>query len=229
MFGRSLATAGLGADWRGPFKVLASGGYAVGAFIIVRGFVIFYLLDAERESYGRFIWRRFLRLYPAYFVCLLTAALLLNTTATVFANAPWPHPLNASRIKIAQDSLAFLPRQMAAHLVMAQSLVPDWILPSSNYGVLGQAWSLSLEWQFYLIAPFLLSALAKGPGPRLPRPASPARRIFFSQERRGSFQCTYRCSRSASCPITHGVRLGARIRPANRFIENAGTVAPNVR
>jgi len=162
LFGHTLAAAGLGEDWRGPFRILATGGYAVEVFIAVSGFVIFYLLDGARESYGRFLVRRFLRLYPVYFVCLIASVLILRLDLQAYTDAPFSHPLNDHRIEIAQHSLDFLPQQLLAHIFMVQSLIPDFLLPNSNYAILGQAWSLSLEWQFYVLAPLLFVFLARG-------------------------------------------------------------------
>ncbi len=162
VLGHVLAAAGLGEHWRGPFKVIAAGGNAVDSFIIVSGFVIFYLLDTAHESYGKFIWRRFLRLYPVYLICLIAAMTLLPMTVTAFSQAPWPHSLNVNRVVIAQASLAHLVENSAAHLLMVHALIPDWLLPSANYVILGQAWSFSLEWQFYVLAPILFAALTAG-------------------------------------------------------------------
>ena len=39
------------------------------------------------------------------------------------------------------------------HLTLLHGVVPEKLLPSSATAFLGPAWSLSLEWQFYLIAP----------------------------------------------------------------------------
>jgi peptidoglycan/LPS O-acetylase OafA/YrhL len=162
VLGHTLAAAGLGEHWRGPFKVLASGGNAVDVFIVISGFVIFYLLDTSPEGYARFIVRRGIRLYPVYLLCLLASLPMLPIVREVFSHAPWPHSLNDSRVKIAQDSIAFLPEQMAAHLAMVHSTIPQDLLPSANYAILGQAWSLSLEWQFYVIAPALFWAFTRG-------------------------------------------------------------------
>jgi peptidoglycan/LPS O-acetylase OafA/YrhL len=165
----TLAAAGLGTHWRGPFAVLAVGGNAVDVFIIVSGFVIFYLLDTAHEGYVRFIWRRALRLYPVYLVCLLASLLVLPAAVQAFAAAPWPHPLNASRVQIAHNTMAFLPQQIAAHLAMVHSLIPDSLLPNANYAILGQAWSLSLEWQFYVLAPRSASPVTSCGGRRIAR------------------------------------------------------------
>jgi peptidoglycan/LPS O-acetylase OafA/YrhL len=162
VLGHTLAAAGLGQHWRGPFAVLAAAGNAVEAFIIVSGFVIFYLLDTAHEGYGRFMWRRALRLYPVYLICLLVAVPLLPAAVEAYAQAPWPHSLNDARVEIARSSIEFLPQHLAAHLTMVHSLLPDRLLPYSNYAILGQAWSLSLEWQFYVLAPLLFWALTRG-------------------------------------------------------------------
>jgi peptidoglycan/LPS O-acetylase OafA/YrhL len=159
----TLLASGLGLQWRGPFKVLANGAHPVDAFIIVSGFVIFFLLDSARESYGHFMWRRFLRLYPVYLVCLIASIFFLRSEISAYAIAPWPHPWTASRVEIAQNSLAYLPQQTLAHLFMAQSIIPYSLLPSSNFAILGQAWSLSLEWQFYVLAPLMFVAFSKSP------------------------------------------------------------------
>lgn len=49
---------------------------------------------------------------------------------------------------------------------MLLGAVPDQILPGSSITYLPPAWSISLEWQFYLVAPFLFAFL-KRPGSRL--------------------------------------------------------------
>lgn len=163
LFGHALAAAGLGAGWRGPFAVIAAGGHAVDVFIIISGFVIFYLIDTARETYGRFIWRRVLRLYPAYLVCLAAAALVLPLSVTTYANSPWPHGLNENRVMVALSGIAHFPEHLGLHLLMLHSLVPDSVLPYSSYAILGTAWSLSLEWQFYVLAPPLFFLLLRGP------------------------------------------------------------------
>ena len=61
--------AALGRGWR----ILVHGDYAVDVFIILSGFVIHKLWHDAREPYRVFITRRFLRLWPAYAVCLLGA------------------------------------------------------------------------------------------------------------------------------------------------------------
>ncbi|HEO1574280.1 TPA: acyltransferase [Klebsiella aerogenes] len=44
---------------------------------------------------------------------------------------------------------------LLAHLTLLQGVIPDFLLKDSSYTIVGQAWSISVEWQFYLLAPLL--------------------------------------------------------------------------
>src|SRR5690606_17743270 len=66
-----------------------------------------------------------------------------------------------TRIKIAQDSIDNFYWHLLLHVPALHSLVPAAILPNSGYAFIGQAWSISLEWQFYLIAPFAIAFFKK--------------------------------------------------------------------
>jgi peptidoglycan/LPS O-acetylase OafA/YrhL len=50
--------------------------YAVDGFIILSGFVITGLLLTKKEPYEVFISRRFMRLFPAFAVCILLVLLI---------------------------------------------------------------------------------------------------------------------------------------------------------
>jgi peptidoglycan/LPS O-acetylase OafA/YrhL len=116
--------------------MVALGGWqAVELFIILSGFVIALLLDVEKESYTVFITRRFFRLVPVYYVLLLYGIVL------------------AVRQGLYGDQLR---QHILAHLTLLHGLVPDEILKGSANAFCHPAWSISVEWQFYLIAPFCL-------------------------------------------------------------------------
>jgi peptidoglycan/LPS O-acetylase OafA/YrhL len=136
------------------WNILDSNLKAVDVFIILSGFVIFHLLNAKHETYRSYIYRRFLRLFPAYLVCLLISIALLRPSLEALQALGTPSPHNAIRIHIFTDSLNHFWPQVVAHLTMLQGLVPNRLLPSSDYAFVGQAWSISVEWQFYLLAPF---------------------------------------------------------------------------
>lgn len=139
--------------------VLAGNGLAVDVFIILSGFVIAKLIEEQREDYATFITRRALRLFPLYLAVLLASALLLP----VFHEAVTAFPdnaRNAARASHAGEAMANLPLHLAAHIPLLQGIVPGFVLEHSPYTIVGQAWSVSLEWQFYLVAPLVMGALA---------------------------------------------------------------------
>lgn len=154
-----LPSAGILEKELGPFRLFAQGEYAVDIFIIMSGFFIFYLLDSAQEKYAPFIIRRFLRLFPAYFVCLIISILMINISVEALHSLNWQHPKNDFRIQIFNHSQQYLIPHLLAHLTMLHGLVPPSVLPNSQFAFIGQAWSISLEWQFYLVAPFLFYAI----------------------------------------------------------------------
>src|SRR5262245_6556389 len=65
-------------DWNSlpqSFRSIAGGSHAVDVFMILSGFAIATLVRDRPEPYGLFIARRFLRLFPVFFICLLAALL----------------------------------------------------------------------------------------------------------------------------------------------------------
>ena len=181
-----------GADIKWPLieKFGTSGVQSVCIFIIISGFVITHLLMEKRENYLPYISRRFLRIYPIYLICLCLGigATLLHIQA--FADHPWgaivPQP---ELFALERDSLNngdFL-WQLAAHLTLLHGAISNQILPASSYMFLGPAWSLSLEWQFYLVAPLILVALRTRRGQFLVALATVAAYGAYQQEWLGQF------------------------------------------
>jgi peptidoglycan/LPS O-acetylase OafA/YrhL len=130
--------------------------YAVDIFIILSGFSIAAMIDKKQEPYGLYLSRRILRIFPTYLLFLILSVAAARLYLTTWQFAPQTSMRDA-RIYLAQESLAHWPIHLAIHLTGLQSLVPPTFLPGSDFAFIGQAWSLSLEWQFYLIAPFLVS------------------------------------------------------------------------
>ena len=164
----ALQQSGYSDAWLGRgMRVLLRGDYAVDVFIILSGFVIAKLCTDSRERYGVFIARRFLRLWPAYAVCLLASLALRPCIAAIIAHAPlgdvqWGAEHAVRLQQNFQFESAHYFTHLLAHLPMLHGAVPETILPASSIAFLGPAWSISLEWQFYLIAPLLFWALKKG-------------------------------------------------------------------
>ena len=135
-------------------KILAKGRYAVEVFMIISGFVIFFLLDKKRENYAAFITRRFFRIFPAFLVLFVLAIpgsilVLWNT-----AHAPYLSYEHArDLVQLIQSWWSNIEWHVPLHLLMLHGAVPPALLEGSSMAFLAPAWSLSTEWQFYLIAP----------------------------------------------------------------------------
>lgn len=116
------------------WSLLLEGHSGVSLFMVLSGFVFMYGAQGRRVAYGKFIYNRFLRVYPLYIVVVLLAASAYRGT------------LNS--------------------LAVVQSLITLGNLQNSATNannISGIAWTLSTEFQFYLLFPLLL---AKLDGPR---------------------------------------------------------------
>ena len=133
------------------------GSLAVKCFIIISGFVIFFLIDTRSEPYPAYITRRFFRIFPIMTV-LFTASIFCSIlgyhSVQQLAAMGWRSPQDlAVQTQGYLSCWQYLPFHVLAHLTALHGLIPDRVLPFAPVAFLGPAWSLSLEWQFYLIAP----------------------------------------------------------------------------
>jgi peptidoglycan/LPS O-acetylase OafA/YrhL len=133
------------------------GGMAVAVFIMLSGFAITKSLLGSDASYGQYLARRFWRIYPAYLIGLLLGVCVSWHTPELLTQLGWVHP--PSVVRIAERTLGehehFLAHLMA-HLALVHGAIPDAVLYGVGLSFNNPAWSLSLEWQFYLVAPALL-------------------------------------------------------------------------
>ncbi|MDG2531579.1 acyltransferase family protein [Caulobacter endophyticus] len=130
---------------------------AVDVFILLSGFVITRLLDVKDEPFGVYILRRGFRIFPLYLIALFLSALLLDVQQEAWAQVSALSPANVSRLRLVEEAGVNLPLHLLTHIPLAQGLIPEAISPRAAFTILGQAWSISLEWQFYLVAPALLA------------------------------------------------------------------------
>ena len=152
--GHVLWAAGLERDGLSGFALLIrTPELAVDLFIIVSGFVIFLALDASKESYLQFVVRRFFRLFPL-FILLFFVAIPVSTitmwNATHASQYFLPADVNYDQMLSWWDNLQW---HVPLHLLMLHGAIPERVLPGAPGAFLIPAWSVSLEWQFYLIAP----------------------------------------------------------------------------
>lgn len=143
---------------------------AVSVFIIISGFVICELVLTRREAWWPFITRRAFRLFPIYLALLPFGFLSMYLALEALGSMNWAgHPrfLYDDTLRETEASVTAAPAaHILAHLTMLHGVVPDTLFDKMQTSFLAPAWSLSLEWQFYLIAPALIWAL-QHPGARL--------------------------------------------------------------
>jgi peptidoglycan/LPS O-acetylase OafA/YrhL len=145
--------------WTEAMHLTFLGDTAVHVFIILSGFVITHLLIEKDENYAFYIRRRAFRIFPIYIVSL-AAAILLTSAHHFSESGAWVPRLDWRMDRAAATAANFY-THLLLHLPLIHGLVPDNVLPFSSLSILGPAWTLSLEWQFYLVAPFIVRLIAK--------------------------------------------------------------------
>lgn len=140
---------------------LWNGTVAVNVFILLSGFVITHLLlSPNRPSYGRYLTRRAFRLWPAYLLALIPMIAIPALYAYPYVELPWhsEHDLMVERYDSVHANVA---PHAVLHLTMLHGLVPGEVLEHADSSLLSPAWSLSLEWQFYIVAPLLVALMLR--------------------------------------------------------------------
>lgn len=135
----------------------------VNVFICLSGFVIAAAILAKGSSgYGAFIVRRWFRIFPVYFICLFISIIFFDERIVARTQAGW---LSVDQVKAYLDYAIVLKRDFYGYLVLALSLmqgsVPDQLMAHAGDAFLPPAWSLSLEWQFYIVAPALVVLMSR--------------------------------------------------------------------
>ncbi len=150
------------ADLPTTLQFLRWGQYAVDVFIFMSGFVITALLVSGKDStYSAYISRRFFRLYPVYIVLLVVYAFLgepLGRTMVGDIETRFDKQFVESFESRNKKINKKFEQHLAAHALMVHGAIPDKVLKHSAGSIIGNAWSVSLEWQFYLIAPLFVLA-----------------------------------------------------------------------
>lgn len=154
----------------GLAKLLRTGSYAVELFIIISGFVIMLALDKQRETHVQFLVRRFFRLSPV-FIALFVVAIPLSQVGLRNLNHA-SHYLTTNMIEFRAANVASwwtnIQWHIPLHLLMLHGTVPDVLVKDAPGAFLMPAWIVSLEWQFYLVAPLAYAwAVSASPYRRL--------------------------------------------------------------
>ncbi|MDE8345092.1 MAG: acyltransferase [Acidocella sp.] len=135
---------------------------AVDLFFCLSGLVITQSLTRAGGRFWPFIRARLLRLMPVYIVALaLSTALLPGNPA---AGMPWAAP--SDDVFWSPGLPSFFIWHLGLHLLLLQGVLPACVLPFAWESLLTPAWSLSTEWQFYLllglVAPRRMAPLCLG-------------------------------------------------------------------
>jgi peptidoglycan/LPS O-acetylase OafA/YrhL len=142
-----------------PFAVLpdalqaavSHGGAAVDVFFVLSGLVITQSLLHAGGQAAPFLVTRVARIFPV-FLAVFAVAVLVQPWSCGFENMPWVGQDDVARaICVSGWPRAWLP-EIAAHLTMTHGLFPYAVWPHVWVSFLGAAWSLSTEWQFYMLA-----------------------------------------------------------------------------
>ena len=135
-------------------RALSHGGAAVDVFFILSGMVIIRSLDSYGHRALPFLIARVFRIYPV-FLAVFALAVMTQELSVDFAAMPWIGPDSLGRMIWADHAPQPWALRIGLHLGMVHGLFPDGILPYVWLDYLGAAWSLSTEWQFYIVAVWL--------------------------------------------------------------------------
>ncbi|HET6610027.1 MAG TPA: acyltransferase, partial [Rhodopila sp.] len=132
-------------------SAVSHGAAAVDLFFALSGLVIVQSLDRAGGRVRPFLLARAGRIFPV-FLPVFVVAVAIEPLSCGFDAMPWlPWTSPAHSICVDGWPAAWLP-EIVAHLTMTHGLFPWAVLPDVWVSFLGSAWSLSAEWQFYLLA-----------------------------------------------------------------------------
>lgn len=134
-------------------------------FIIVSGFVITHVLIERPEPYGSYLARRFMRIFPLFAVTSVIGYFTSDLQVSTLRHAAYSGDPEFDFVSmvagIASSDHQNLWPHVLAHLTMLHGAISDDVLPFSAYAFNIPAWSISLEWQFYVLAPVILMVVMR--------------------------------------------------------------------
>jgi peptidoglycan/LPS O-acetylase OafA/YrhL len=146
------------------WETFISASAAVDTFIILSGFAISFLLNKRTQSYRTFMTGRFFRIYPVYLLCLVLGIATTYLTPHILA-AGWKQTIYFEWVTaITRSSMDSLGTHSFAHLTLLNGMLPNRVLENASSSLLTPAWSITLEWQYYLIAPLIARFVRSGGG-----------------------------------------------------------------
>ncbi len=135
--------------WVGrPFS---HGQAAVDVFFILSGLVIVGSLHGFGHRARPFLIARLARIHPL-FLAVLALSFAAHAVPSALPAMTWLDPEGLAYRMWAGGWPSHWPADLAAHLTMTHGLFPNGAWPHVWISLLGPAWSLSTEWQFYVLA-----------------------------------------------------------------------------
>jgi peptidoglycan/LPS O-acetylase OafA/YrhL len=135
--------------WLG--RAFSHGGAGVDVFFILSGLVIVQSLASFEYQPRPFLIARVARIYPVFLV-VFAVSVAVQPLASGFSLMSWIDQDSTLRYLWPSGWPSDWVVGVATHLTMTHGLFPDGARPDLWLGFLGAAWSLSTEWQFYLLA-----------------------------------------------------------------------------
>jgi peptidoglycan/LPS O-acetylase OafA/YrhL len=145
MMGHALPFTALPWWVAGPFR---HGEAAVDLFFCLSGLVVINSLERFGYRAWPFFVARGWRLLPVYW-CVLGLACGLLFLGSPLGAMPWLAPGSMVFEFWALGAPALFGWHLLAHVFLLHGLLPRGVLPWAYITLLGPAWSLSTEWQFY--------------------------------------------------------------------------------
>jgi len=122
----------------------------VDLFFALSGMVVINSLERFNYRFWPFMSGRAFRLLPVYFTVLALAILLLFAGSPLPA-MPWVSAGSQAWLFWSNGTGNLFGWHVAAHLLLLQGILPQGVLPWAWITLLGPAWTLSTEWQFYVL------------------------------------------------------------------------------
>ncbi|MFK8006503.1 MAG: acyltransferase family protein [Saprospiraceae bacterium] len=109
-------------------------------FFFISGFLIYGSFERNKDNLKKFFWNRFLRIYPALWVCFLfVIVLLLNDFTGHYSSF------------FSKEILFWIFGQLSIFQFYTPDILRFWGVGAPN----GSLWTITVEVQFYLLIPFL--------------------------------------------------------------------------
>jgi len=140
---------------------LSHGEAAVDVFFILSGMVIVRSVEGFGYDARAFLIARAGRIFPV-FLLVFPVAVAVQVLPTGFDRMPWIGPDSPARSIWSGGWPASWAPEIVAHLTMIHGLFPNAVLPDAWVSFLGASWSLSTEWQFYMLVAGLAGWLSRG-------------------------------------------------------------------